>query len=177
MVRRVIAGAVLAGTAALAAAGCGAEEKKDPPEVAWAGKLCGISAKLPSMDVPRLQGADASASKKSLIELLDGVSSRMRTFESEMQKLGKPPVEGGDRLFKDAMTKLMQTRSTVTTASMRLEKADIENQKSLQKAVAQMGDAFGRFQQYQGPEQDFAKNAELKAAFAKAPACGSGTAN
>ncbi|MFV2176028.1 hypothetical protein ACFHW2_20050 [Actinomadura sp. LOL_016] len=175
MVRRVIAGAVLAGTAALAVAGCGSEEKKEPPEVAWAGKLCGISAQLPSMKVPELQSADALTSKKSLIELLEGVSTRMRTFEAEMQKLGAPPVQGGDRLFKDAMAKLMQTRSTVSTASLQLEKTDVRNQKSLQKAVAQMGKAFGQVQTYQGPQQDFQQNAEMKAAFAKAPPCEGGT--
>ncbi|OLT17053.1 hypothetical protein BJF79_48545 [Actinomadura sp. CNU-125] len=176
MVRRVIAGAVLAGTAALAVAGCGSEEKKEPPEVAWAGKLCGISAQLPSMKVPELRAADALTSKKSLVKLLADVSQRMRTFETEMQKLGAPPVEGGEKLYKDAMTNLMQTRSTVSTASLRLEKADVKNEKSLQKAVAQMGDAFGKFQTYQGPEQDFGKNAELKAAFAKAPSCKDGAA-
>ncbi|MFD0906073.1 hypothetical protein [Actinomadura sediminis] len=171
MVRRVIAGAVLAGTAVLAAAGCGSEEKKDPPEVAWAGKLCDISAQLPAMKVPELQAADAATSKKSLVQMLGDISQRMRTFESEMQRLGAPPVTGGEQLFKDAMTNLMQTRSTVSTASLRLEKADVKNEKSLQKAVGQMGDVFGRFQTYQGPRQDFAKNAELNAAFAKAPAC------
>ncbi|MBE1531795.1 hypothetical protein [Actinomadura algeriensis] len=174
MVRRVIAGAVLAGTAALAVAGCGSEEKKEPPEVAWAGKLCGISAQLPSMKVPELKAADALTSKKSLVQLMGDISKRMRTFESEMQKLGAPPVSGGEQLFKDAMTNLMQTRSTVSTASMRLEKTDVKNEKSLRKAVDQMGEAFGKFQTYQGPQQDFGKNAELKAAFAKAPACKTG---
>ncbi|MEV5825982.1 hypothetical protein AB0L25_10430 [Spirillospora sp. NPDC052242] len=171
MVRRVIAGAVLAGTAVLAAAGCGSEEKKEPPEIAWAGKLCDISARLPTMKVPELQAADAATSKKSLVQMLDDISQRMRTFETEMQELGAPPVTGGEQLYKDAMTNLMQTRSTVSTATLRLEKADVKNEKSLQKAVGQMGEVFGRFQTYQGPEQDFAKNAELKAAFAKAPAC------
>lgn len=170
MVRRSVALVALASAAALSVAGCGSE-KKDGPEVAWAGRACGVLTKSAPMQVPKLDGASVLKSKASLVQLLDGISDRMRALETSLSGLGAPPVDNGDALFSTTMNNLTRTHSTVTTASKNLKRAKVTDKRSLQRAVDQMGRAFGQYSGYQGPEQDLRKNPELAAAFAKAPAC------
>ncbi|TDC81171.1 hypothetical protein [Actinomadura sp. 7K507] len=170
MVRRFIGGVVLASVAAFSVAGCG-EEKKEGPEVAWAGKACGVLTKGGPLPVPKLNNASVVKSKASLVKLLEGVSERMRTLEMGLSGLGAPPVDDGEALLNTVMSNLTSTHSTVTTASRNLERAKVNDKKSLQQAVGQMGRAFGKYNTYQGPEQDFRKNPKLNAAFDKAPEC------
>lgn len=171
MIRRMLAGATLASAVALSAAGCGSAEKKDGPEVAWAGKVCGVLTQSAPLQVPKLNNANVLKSKASLIKLLDGISKRMRTLEVKLTGLGPPPVDNGEAVLSTAMRNLTSTHSTVTTASRNLERAKVTDKASLQQAVTQLGNAFGRYNTYQGPEQDFRKNPKLNAAFNKAPAC------
>lgn len=171
MVRRFIAGAALASVAACSVAGCGSEEKKDGPEVAWAGKACGVLTKGAPLQVPKLDNAGVVKSKASIVKLLEGISDRMRTLEMGLAGLGAPPVDNGQAVFTTAMGNLTSTHSTVTTASRNLERARVTDKKSLERAVGQLGKAFGKYGAYQGPVQDFRKNPKLNAAFDKAPAC------
>ncbi|MFG2087475.1 MULTISPECIES: hypothetical protein [unclassified Spirillospora] len=171
MVRRFIAGVALASVAACSVAGCGSEEKKESPEVAWAGKACGVLTKGAPLQAPKLDNASVLKSKASLLKLLEGISDRMRKLEMGLTGLGAPPVDNGEAVFKTAMSNLMSTHSTVTTASRNLERAKVTDKKTLQRAVGQIGQAFGKYNTYQGPEQDFRKSPELNAAFDKAPAC------
>ncbi|MGP4029343.1 hypothetical protein [Actinomadura sp. 3N407] len=171
MVRRFIAGVALASVAACSVAGCGSEEKKDGPEVAWAEKACGVLTKGAPLQVPKLDNASVLTSKASIVELLEGISERMRKLEMGLAGLGAPPVNNGEAVFRSAMSNLTSTHSTVTTASRNLQRAKVTDKKSLQQAVGQIGKAFGKYNTYQGPEQDFRKNPKLSAAFDKAPAC------
>lgn len=173
MVRRLIAGVVLAGTAACSVAGCGTDAKKDHagPEVAWAGKICTTMAQTSALSVPKLNSADVLKDKKSLAKLLDGIAKRMATLEMNLQGVGAPPVPNGKQLFTTAMGNLTRTHSSVSTASKRLQKAKVTDKKSLQTAVKQVGTVFAQYNTYQGPQQDFRKDPKLNAAFTKAPAC------
>lgn len=171
MARRFIAGVALASAVAFSAAGCGSEEKKDGPEVAWAGRACTVMTQAAPLQVPKLNNANVLKSKASLVKLLDGITKRMRTLEVKLSGLGVPPVDNGEALLSTAMRNLTSTHSTVTTASRNLERAKVTDKKSLQRAVTQLGNAFGRYNTYQGPEQDFRKDPKLNAAFNKAPAC------
>ncbi|TDD67918.1 hypothetical protein E1293_37475 [Actinomadura darangshiensis] len=170
MVRRSIALVALASAAALSVAGCGSE-KKEAPEVAWAGRACGVMTQSSPLPVPKLDNASVLKSKASFVQLLDGISDRMRTLEVKLSGLGAPPVEGGDALLRTTMSNLTRTHSTVTTASRQLAKAKVNDKRSLQQAVGRVGKAFGQYNTYQGPEQDLRKNPKLNAAFGKAPAC------
>jgi hypothetical protein len=170
MVRRSIALVALASAAALSVAGCGSE-KKDGPEVAWAGKACGVFTQNAPLQVPKLNNASVLKSKASFVQLLDGVGDRMRTLEVKLSGLGAPPVDNGEAVFSTTMRNLTRTHSTVTTASKQLQAAKVTDKRSLQRAVGQIGKAFGQYNTYQGPEQDLRKNPQLNAAFAKAPAC------
>ncbi|TMR38768.1 hypothetical protein [Actinomadura geliboluensis] len=170
MVRRFIVPVALASAMALSAAGCGTE-KKDPPEVAWAGRACAVLAQGAPLQVPKLDGADVLKSRASLVKLLDGISTRMRTLETGLSGLGAPPVDNGEAVMAGAMRNLTSTHSTVTTASRRLEQAKVTDAKSYRQAVGQIGRAFSRYSAYQGPEQDLRKDPKLNAAFAKAPGC------
>lgn len=171
MDRRLIAAAALAGTAVLSAAGCGSGEKKDPPEVAWAAKVCGVLTKDGPLPVPKIDSANVLESKASLIKLLDGISTRMRKLETGLQGVGAPPVANGEALYATAMANLTRTHSTVTTASKNLNRAKVSDKKSLQRAIGRIGLAFGQYRDYQGPQQDFGKDPKLGAAFSKAPGC------
>jgi hypothetical protein len=170
MVRRSVALVALASAAALSVAGCGSE-KKDGPEVAWAGKACGVLKQDAPLQVPKLDNASVLKSKASMVKLLDGIGDRMRTMEVKLSGLGAPPVDGGEALLSTTMRNLTRTHSTVTTATKQLQQAKVTDKRSLQRAVTQVGRAFGQYNTYQGPEQDLRKNPKLNAAFDKAPAC------
>ncbi|MFD0684244.1 hypothetical protein [Actinomadura fibrosa] len=171
--RRVVAGMALASAVAVAAGGCGSGggEEKDGPEVAWAGKVCGAMNTGGNLSVPKIDNADVLKSRASIVKLLDDISQRMRKLETGLQGVGAPPVANGKALYTTAMGNLTRTHSTVTTASKSLHRAKVTDQKSFQRAVGRVGQAFGQFNTYQGPQQDFRKDPALNAAFEKAPAC------
>lgn len=173
MVRRMIVGMALAGTAGLALAGCGGGAKKhDGPEVAWAGKACAAMNQGAPLAVPKqLNSADVVQSKASMVKLLGGISTRMQSLEVKLQGLGAPPVADGQALLTTAMGNLTRTHSSVSTATKHLRSAKVTDKKSLQRAIGQVGVAFSQYKTYQGPQQDFRKDPKLNAAFAKAPAC------
>ncbi len=107
MVRRFIVPVALASAMALSAAGCGTE-KKDPPEVAWAGRACAVLAQGAPLQVPKLDSADVLKSRASLVKLLDGISTRMRTLETGLSGLGAPPVDNGEAVMAGGVQPLQR---------------------------------------------------------------------
>ncbi|MFI0351214.1 hypothetical protein [Actinomadura sp. 9N407] len=171
MVRRLIVGVALASSAALSVAGCGSDEPKEAPEVAWAGKACGVLNQGKTLAVPKIDAVDVVQSKQNLVTMLDDISARLKTLSMDMQGLGAPPVPGGQAVHATAMGRLTSTSSAVTTASRQLRKAKVTDAKSLQRAIKRVGAAFAAYSGYQGPQQDLRANPALNSAFAKAPGC------
>jgi hypothetical protein len=173
MVRRMIAGVALASAAALAVTGCSSDDDrpKVAPEVAWAGKACGVLNQTAAVPLPKTRTANVAQSKASIVKLLGDISTRLRTLSMNVQSLGAPPVPGGKELHATAMSRLTSTSSAVSTAKLNLERAKVTDRGSLKQAVDQVGKAFKAYGEYRGPQQDFRSNPTLNSAFAQVPAC------
>ncbi|WP_019632994.1 hypothetical protein [Actinomadura atramentaria] len=171
--RRLIIGAVL--TAALGSfiTGCGSsDDKKDPPEVAWAAKVCESVNKAggQQLSLPT-QSKDPKQYKANIETFLDQISKRLGDMEAGVKSAGNPPVNGADKAVSRALTRLEITRKSVENAKANLAKADTSSMAALQKDMKDLSKTMIASMAYKGPKDDLRADPALTKAFDAAPSC------
>ncbi|MCT2592409.1 hypothetical protein LHJ74_21295 [Streptomyces sp. N2-109] len=173
MFRRVVTGVALSAAVSLAVVGCSsAGSPGEAPEVTWAGNVCehlsrnGSQLRLPAIDQKKPQQA-----KKRVVAFLDGLATQLGSLEKDMKKEGAPPVEDGKQSFTKAMEGLSQAKQEVDGAVTSVRESKVDDEKSLNAALAKAGEGFRKAGRYQGPAQELRADPALKSAFDEAEDC------
>lgn len=176
MIQRLLGGCALVSMAALGLVACGGDEPaaKGPSEaeLAWAGKVCDtVKRSSATLQVPSVSPGDGAASKTALVKLLRDLSDRLNKQEAALRQAGAPPAAAAKTTYDKALADLGVVRGEVDTAAARLKKAEVTDQKSLNKSLGRAGQAMTKFGKYQGLVQSLRADPALQGAFTQAPTC------
>ncbi|MHA6626364.1 hypothetical protein ACU61A_13095 [Pseudonocardia sichuanensis] len=193
--RRRAVVAALAATAALALAGCAADEvpapappaapapappqpdAADPPPdeatIAWTGTVC--SAVAPVVETlrtpPPVDFTNAAATREAYLAYIDATLQDAEQAVRQVRDAGAPPVEGGDELTQEVRTQVEDLTEDLTEARVQLERADPDDVGAIGHAVATVGNLMGSLGNSVQAIGEIRTDPRLDAAFEQAPEC------
>ncbi|GAB3280513.1 hypothetical protein GCM10027589_07500 [Actinocorallia lasiicapitis] len=179
--RWAVMGAIVA-LAGSSLAACSSDEGKKTvsdsvgtgPSVEWAQKVCAaVTSGSLRLQMPDTDPKNAKKSKQAIVVFLTDLSTQLGTLDSNLETIGKPPVATGEKSYTDAMANLKGSKEAVDKGLKTLKASKVSTIPQLKTALADVAVTIDKFSSYRGPAGDMVTNPDLKAVFAKTPACAS----
>ena len=169
MVRRLPALVALA--AALTACSDKGSNGGDP--VAWAEKVCkSVDSQIAVLtQLPNASPSDPVRGKESLLKLASDYAAALDRMVGDIRSAGAPPVTDGSQVVDKVTNALQDARKAVESARGTLEKAQVTDVASFQKAYTTFIEDLSNASGFEEPTKDLKSNAQLNDAFNKAPTC------
>lgn len=140
--------------------------------VGWANSVCEqLRPLLSTLDAPPQPNlGDPAAIKQQYSSYLENASSEVQRSLDGLPDAG-PPVEGGQQVIDDVRAQLEQLRDDLNEAKAQIDQVNPSDPGAVVEAARAAGNVLGRQGNVRQVLNQITQNAQLNAAYERAPRC------